>query len=538
VKQANKSLAVAVAAVFAICFLVYSRSLGCGFINWDDQDYILNNSAIRALDWNLLSWAFTNHAVGWWFPLTWISFALDFHFWGYDPFGYHLTNVLLHCVNASLVVLIANRLLGGGFRETDGEGLGTYGYPLMLVLAGLLFAIHPLRVESVAWATERKDVLNGLFSLGSVFCYLGHARMRISGETGVSRQLFLSFSLFICSLMAKQSSVVLPAMFLLIDWYPLDRFSREGAVRLLVEKWPFLLASLAMSLFTIMIGMTDNAMAAGLTITQKLVISGNALFEYGRLMLYPVDIIPLYIIPFPIPMSYSVKSVAIVMIFGMVAASWRRAWIPALWLGFVIPLLPVLALTQNGIQSFAARFTYLPSVAPSIGAAYAFGVASLRCCARTRLVIVCASALILLAYGTISQQLIDVWHNSGSYWSRVIAYQPFDRAYFYRGLYYSDSGNYKAAVADYSTALSIAAGERLSHDFKANILAFRGEALTKWGRYEDAISDFSVSIEYLPHPLYYYHRAIAFKAVGREAESEADLRRAGSARGQIQWVSP
>src|SRR6185369_15215948 len=164
-----------------ICLIVYLRALGCDFVSYDDPDYVLNNPLIRHLDLRLFVPAFSEQYNGWWMPLTWISLAIDYHFWELNPLGYHLTNILLHSFNAGLVVLIAARI----WTQIQGQGSGgtlpvsdpagqrqiEYLYPLTMLLAGLLWGLHPLRVESVAWVTERKDVLNGLFSLASILLY-------------------------------------------------------------------------------------------------------------------------------------------------------------------------------------------------------------------------------------------------------------------------------------------------------------------------------------------------------------------------------
>ena len=203
-----------------ICLLVYLRALSCGFVNLDDPYFILNNEAIRRLDGKLLAWAFGQPGFDLWIPLTWLSLAVDYRFWGLNPLGYHLTNILLHAANTVLVVLIADRLCRIRFGEVWGAAGRPYLYPGMLLLAGLLFGIHPLRVESVAWVTERKDVLNGLLSLGSVLLYLRYVQRKEAGQGGSGAYL-CSLFLFALSLMAKSVSVVLPAVLLVADWYPL-----------------------------------------------------------------------------------------------------------------------------------------------------------------------------------------------------------------------------------------------------------------------------------------------------------------------------
>ena len=212
----KKQIVIVALAVGLICMLVYFRALSCGFINWDDQDYILNNTAIRSLD-GIVNWAFTANHLGWWMPLTWISFAIDYYFWGLNPVGYHLTNIILHAVNAGLVVMIADSLLNQ-WSKVQAPIRSKLQYLVTLLLAGFLFGIHPLRVESVAWVTERKDVLNGVFALGSILFYLRYVRKRESSEKNktFAYDYILSLIFFMLSLMAKSVSVVIPMMLLLL----------------------------------------------------------------------------------------------------------------------------------------------------------------------------------------------------------------------------------------------------------------------------------------------------------------------------------
>src|SRR6185369_5527675 len=193
----------------------------------------------------------TTTYMGWCMPLTWISLAIDYHFWGLDPFGYHLTNVVLHVVNTALVVMIADQLVGHlnsahpENRRVKGVEVGSEGvslppclYSCVLLLAGLLWALHPLRVESVVWVTERKDVLNGLFSLGTIHFYLRYARVRdAAGNNGVAtRNYIISLLSLLLSLMAKPASVVIPVMLLVADWYPLGRLQAGRLRPVVLEK--------------------------------------------------------------------------------------------------------------------------------------------------------------------------------------------------------------------------------------------------------------------------------------------------------------
>src|SRR6185369_15093335 len=191
--------------VSVICMLVYLRALSCDFVNFDDHEFIVNLVPIRTFDLNFMRWAFTSIVpiAGAWIPLNWISLALDYQLWGgLNPLGFHLTSALLHAANAFLVVLVADALCRQRFASaTDGQQPG-YLYPIMLLLSGLLFGLHPLRVEAVVWMTERRGVLNGFFALSSVLLYIRHAqRNELSGTPGyLSKYYLLSLAAFICSL--------------------------------------------------------------------------------------------------------------------------------------------------------------------------------------------------------------------------------------------------------------------------------------------------------------------------------------------------
>ena len=517
-----------------ICLAVFARAYHCDFVNWDDQNYVSNNTAIRTLDWNFFRWAFTEAYLGWWMPLTWFSFAVDYAMWGLNPAGYHLTNILLHAANTGLVVLIAGSL----FREHLDSGRGGLLYPGILLLAGLAWGIHPMRVESVAWVTERKDVLNGLFALLSLLFYLNYTKNREAFTGGNRLCYFLSIIFFALSLMAKSVSVVMPVVLLVLDWYPLRRLTSSCWRKILVEKLPYAILSLAMITVTLSLAMQHKIVVSGLSLSQRAQISGNAIFEYVRLFFLPVDIIPLYIITDPIPPAFLIKSVVVlVAIIFMLLIRKKFPGITATMLLFLLPLLPTLAFTQNGIQSMAMRFTYLPSLAVvlSLSLLLCRSMPGLEKTATRNMVaaVFLGCFLLLGAYGVATIRQIGVWKDSAAMWTRVIEYQPFDRAFFYRGLHYSDKGNFEAAIADYSTTLAIFQKEGMPGG--SNILAFRGEAFAGAGRYREAVADLSAAIESSPQPLYYYHRSLAFRKLGMTAEADADLTKAGNASGKMQW---
>ncbi len=528
-------------ATALICLIVYLQALSCGFVNLDDPDYVLNNLAIRQLDGNLLKFAFTAPHAGFWMPLTWISLAVDYQLWGLNPLGYHLTNIMLHALNAGLVVLIADMLCRDSFAESAISPDTKYLYPCMLLLAGLLWGLHPLRVESVAWVTERKDVLNGLFTLGSVLYYLRYAQAQEApGRNGAVLHYYpIALVLFALSLMAKPVSVVLPLMLLVVDWYPLGRLRKGNLRRVLIEKVPFLVFSCAMAIATIRFAEQSRILAAydSLSLGQRLIVSGNAIFEYCRMILFPVGILPLHIINASSMPVYAAKTVVVTVICFCMYACRRSRWLPATWLCFVIPLVPVLGFFQNGIQAYASRFTYLPSVAPSVAAAILLAVAYnkakgvRRRFARMALIIL--SAALILSYAGMTLILIPVWKDTGTVWSRIIAVQPTGRAYKERGIYHLTTGDYSAAADDLTASIEFAKRAGLPEIY--NLFAFRGVALRRQGYHDKAIADLSHAIALFPHPNYYYQRGLALSASGNVREAEDDFRRAAGENGPIEW---
>jgi hypothetical protein len=237
----------AAAFVAAAALVAFLPSLGNEFVLWDDNILIYDNPMIRSLDFGFFKWAFSSRVLGSWYPLTLVSFALDYAVWGPGPWGFHLTNVLLHSANAFLVTLVVIRLV-----ETGKGRKGAMDRTALVagVVTALLFALHPLRVESVVWVTERKDVLYGLFYLLSLLAYLRYARRTSPGRVYYAVALVL----FAMSLMSKPMAVTLPAVLLILDFYPLKRLSREGGLRgtiwVVVEKVPFFVLSLSVSVVT------------------------------------------------------------------------------------------------------------------------------------------------------------------------------------------------------------------------------------------------------------------------------------------------
>lgn len=534
-KKIGLSVGAVAALASVICLLVYLRALSCDFINWDDPVYVLENPGIRILDLQLIREAFTTSYLGWWMPLTWISFALDYHFWGLNPVGYHLVNILLHSANTGLVVLIAGRLLKPEQEEEVDDRLS---YPITLLLAGLLWGIHPLRVESVAWITERKDVLNGIFSLGSVLYYLQYVKLRDGQGQGRGRwfSYILSLLLFLFSLMAKPVSVVIPVLLLVLDYFPLQRLTKGNALKIVVEKLPFLIIAVLMVVFTLFLAGNETILVSlqDFPLHRRLILAGNSLFEYLRLTVFPVGLINIYLLPREFPVSYYPAAAAMLGLSCYCCYQWRRRpWFFAVWAAFLLPLIPVLGFFQNGAQAYADRFTYLPAVALSVFIAGVFKSIATTRQGPSRRLIISTAVLVPVLLGAVSVYLIGAWKNPETLWSRVITIQPVGRAYYHRADYRLQTGMYLEAAEDLS--VSIRMGREAGFPGVFNLHALRGDALSRAGDYGGAVQEFSEAIVLNPLPNYFYHRGRALEALGRKNEAAEDFAKAGNDTAPIQW---
>src|SRR5438093_4164284 len=333
------------------------------FVSWDDDKNFLENPHYRGLGWTHLRWMWTTH-LGHYIPLTWMTLGLDYLLWGMHPLGYHLTNLLLHAANAVVFFFVVRRLLTLALPSPSEHG---YALAVSSGVAALVFAIHPLRVESVAWVTERRDVLSGLFYLVAILLYLRACERGARGRGWY----WLSVAVFGCALLSKSMVVNLPVVLLILDVYPLRRLGgavgwwSEPARRVYVEKIPFVLLAAAASAIALMAQLSKSAMipVAHLSALGRLAVSAYGLSFYLWKMVVPLNLSPLYMRPPtvdpeapPFILSYGL----VLAITAIVLALRRRIpGLPAAWVAYIVVLLPVLGIFQSGPQIAADRYTYL-----------------------------------------------------------------------------------------------------------------------------------------------------------------------------------
>jgi Flp pilus assembly protein TadD len=328
----------------AITLAVFGQTLAHEFVNYDDDLYVYDNPIVeQGLTFKGTVWAFTSSHASNWHPLTWLSHMLDCQLYGLNPAGHHLTNVLLHTAAVIALFLVLRQMTGAFWRSA---------------FVAAVFAVHPLRAESVAWVAERKDVLSGLFFMLTIGAYVRYARLPWSPV-----RYGLVMLLFALGLMCKPMLVTLPLVLLLFDYWPLKRLESTG--KLALEKLPLLALSAAGCMATLLAQNQAIQSAGSYSLALRL---GNGLVScmiYLGQMVYPAGLAVLY--PFPHDGAPTMEvALAVALLVGLSAVAWARRhtqpWLLVGWLWYLVMLLPVLGIIQVGGQAHADRYTYLPQI--------------------------------------------------------------------------------------------------------------------------------------------------------------------------------
>ncbi len=521
------------ASVSAVTLMVYLVALQNKFVEWDDGDYASVNPHIRSLDLAFFKWAFLHFFASNWHPLTWVSHALDYALWGLNPLGHHLTSIILHALNTLMVVVLVIRLLDVYKESSRKKGPSPFlnGVTTLIAAgtAGLLFGLHPLHVESVAWVTERKDLLCALFFLLSIIAYAKYAK-NAADEAAPNKSSLPFFNkpylvvlgFFVLALLSKPMAVTLPVVLLILDWHPFGRIRSLKTLQIAcVEKLPLFLLSLASSLVTVFAQRAGGALSSvALTpLPTRVLVSAKALIAYLGKMIWPLNLVPFY--PYPETASFAsweyfapVALAAGIMAVSLIVARKQKIWLAA-WGYYVATLLPVLGIVQVGGQSMADRYTYLPSLGPfliiGLGAAWFWDKARAQKSLGPLVKLLSGAAavcmVIFLSLTTIQQ--ISVWKDSLSLWNYVIAKEPeVSFAYNNRGLTHDELGQFDQAIEDFDRAVAL---DPFDHEAYTN----RGMLYGKLGQFEKAIEDFEKAIALNPaHPEAHNNLGIAFAKVG------------------------
>ncbi len=400
------------AALALLTFALFSRSIAFGFVNYDDDVYVYENRhVLEGLSWDSFLWAFKAVDGGNWHPITWLSFLLDVSLGAGQPWAFHLTSVILHALCVA-VLFLGLRLLTGAT------------WPAAAV--ALLWGLHPLRVESVAWVSERKDVLSGLFWMLTLLAYAYYAKAPTWG-----RYLLVVVALSF-GLMSKPMLVTLPCVLLVLDIWPLRRMTlgdRSSWKKPLLEKALLLPVIVAFCILTFVVQRQTGMMMEGVPLAAR---AANALVAYAaylRLMFWPMDLAVLYPYPqsqWPALFHIVLSGVLLTAITTLAAWAWRRdkPWFLIGWVWYLGTLVPVIGLVQVGWQSMADRYTYIPMIGPLVAVVWGMNDLSRRHPLAIGRLAPAAMAIVLMCCAAMTWSTLGHWENSISLWQQVVRVTP------------------------------------------------------------------------------------------------------------------
>jgi protein O-mannosyl-transferase len=507
----NKRTKVGVYVLLAVAvLLVFGRTLRYEFVNYDDGPYVYENVHVtQGLTLDGIGWSFIHSVNSNWHPLTMMSHMLDCQFYGLNAGGHHFTNVLLHGATAILLFLVLRRMLGLRSNKSIGATTPQVGlrpdtfvgatsaqagtlWPSAFVAA--LFALHPLHVESVAWISERNDVLSGLLFMLTLLMYVRYVeKSKVQGPK--SKACYgLTLLFFALGLMSKPTVVTLPFVLLLLDYWPLNRFelSLKGFLRLVFEKLPFFALSAAACAATLL---AQKKAIFPLPISLRISNAVVSYVTYLGQMFYPVRLTVLY--PYPekglLPPWKII--LALVLLAGISAGVLRlrrtRPYLLVGWMWYLGMLVPMIGLIQSGLRAHADRYTYLPFIGVFIMLAWGAGEAF----QRWRLPappIWGIAMLILAACSARTMDQLSLWQNSGTLFRHNIAVTKNNAlAYYNLGEYCFTQGRTDETIDNYRKAIQIQPG----YDDALNNL---GVALAQKGELDEAVARIRESIHYRP----------------------------------------
>jgi tetratricopeptide (TPR) repeat protein len=515
------------AALVAGTWIAYWPVLGNGFVKFDDPDYVTSNlHVLRGLNLEDIRWAFTRSHSCNWHPLTWLSHMLDVQLFGLNPGWHHFTNLLLHTANLLLLFLLLRRLTGAVWRSA---------------FVAALFALHPLHVESVAWVSERKDVLSTLFFVLTLWTYAEYVRRRKKGEGrrekgGSSAQLdesrllsqsftrrfyLLSLCCFALGLMSKPMLVTMPAVLVLFDIWPLRRteFSKEPwkfkpLVPLLLEKVPFLVLAVLSSAVTFQVQNKGHAVTFGFPLGLRLANAVSSYWKYLGKMVWPTDLCVFY--PHPDLGHYNphpdllhpasrqwplwviwIAAVALIAISIMVLFQMRkRPWAAAGWFWYLCTVAPVSGIIQMGSQAMADRYTYIPLIGIFIVVVWGANeiVARVR---YARWGIAGIGIVALAACAAVTHTQTFYWRDNLTLFQHALkaTHNHNMLAHCNVGMEFSDAGKYDLALAELSAALE-------DHPVYGDAFYYLGKTYERMGKIDEAMDNYRSALRIWPFHLY------------------------------------
>jgi tetratricopeptide (TPR) repeat protein len=500
-------------ALILSTLLVFWQVCNFDFVNYDDDDYVYENPDIsNGLSYGSFIAAFTTPHVGNWLPLTWLSFIFDCQLFGMDPGWMHFVNLLLHLANTLLLFTVLKKMTGAQWQSA---------------FVAAAFALHPMHVESVAWITERKDVLSTFFLLLTLAAYIGYVKRR-----GLFRYM-LTVLLFALGLMAKPMLVTLPLLLLLLDYWPLSRFDAQSRKHdgraipygIMLEKIPFFVLAAASSVITFLVQRAGGTLVDPNWLPLQSRVA-NAFLSYAKYigkMFWPQNLAVFY--PFDVGTIgfWQVVLCALLMIVvsaGAIRFGRKQKYLLVGWLWFVLALIPVIGLVQSGAQSYADRYTYIPYIGLFI--MIAWGLPEfLSKWPQRKIALGIAAVMVLTAMGIGTYRQAGYWNNSTTLFSHAIEVtQDNDVAYNNLGVAYDGLGRGAEAIDAYKQAIRI----RPEHAEAYNNL---GNIYRRLGRWQDAVDAHEQAIKIKPDDAKAsYNLGVAYDALGRGTDAIDAYKRA------------
>ncbi len=492
---------------------VFGRIAGNDFIHYDDNEYITDNAHIQSgINLQAIKWAMTTTYCSYWHPLTWISHMIDWKLFGANASGHHMTSLFLHIFASLFLFLFLNKATNNIWQSA---------------FAAALFALHPLRVESVAWASERKDVLSMFLGMSTLYAYALYV------ASPKRSKYFFCLLLFALSLMSKPMMVTIPFLLLLLDYWPLKRwenltihnkkiFYSPGV--LFLEKIPFILLSVIVSIVTVW-AQNKVGTVASMENLPVLARVTNAIFSYLAYLekiFWPLNLAVFY------PYEYLFSSWKILisaggLLFMTISALYyikRAPFIFVGWFWYLGTLVPVIGLLQVGEQAKADRYTYLPSI--GIAIILAWGIPQLFKNEKFRKTILLPAALCFLTLlAFISWKQCGYWKNSITIFNHVLTVT--NNNYLVHnnlGYTYLEKGQMIRAIYHFDKAISIKGNY-------AKAYYNRGITYAKLGRYQRALEDINDAIRFMPaYANAYYNRGVVYTKLGQYQRAMEDYNKA------------
>lgn len=512
----------------AITLMSFLSVVGNQFIDFDDDLYVTANPYVQSgLTWQSISWAFRSTQINNWHPITWLSHIIDWQLFGPRPWGHHLISLIFHTMNAVLLLFILYRLSGSQWRS--------------FFVAGF-FAVHPLRVESVAWVAERKDVLSIFFGLLSIWAYANYVEASrperrtaapVDSKNGLQSQHARTFAhyalallFFLFSLMSKPMLVTLPFLLLLLDYWPLNRLTKtpgspSGVPRWLWDKIPFLMGSIALSWIAFVVQRAGGAMAslAQVSMSERL---ANAVVSYCRYLaklFVPRDLAVFYPHPGHLPLATVLMCALLLSAITVLTLTFRKRVPYAFvgWFWFVGTLIPVAGLVQIGRQAMADRYTYFPTI--GIVMVVVWGLCGLaHRWWKGRIVIIAAGTLALAACIGLTRHQAAYWKDSERLLGHAIAVT--ENNYLAQnnlGITYEHQGRPKEAISAFREAIRAKPDDAEAH---INL----GNSLCRAGQLDAGIAEFEQALKLRPDAVQAHHNlGLALFNRGRVDEGIREL---------------